>query len=641
MPNNTGIHKNPASAPRLDPANPALWFGVGLCLVMLVPIIPLAPWLQTFVHPWRPELAASLFLLGFLVWGYRSVRFRGFLSGIEKAELLAIILPCAAFITWSFLSAFYAVSWRSAMHHTLVWSIYLVFFLFLRHFLNRSADARTVIVAPVAAVLVIALPGVIEYYTSVNTGDPTTIGIRYSKYAEMLNTLFPVILAFTLRLKGRAFWLGAVTVVLMWLFAIGSLSRAAVGLYIAGTVLMAIAIFAVRRFRHYRGRFAVLALLLVAVPLLLHAPAFLGSKGVPLVDRMQDRSITESTNVRPFFSRIAIEMVKANPFTGVGADNFGREFHKYREIYAEGHRDDRNLSIAEAEIPERAHNEFMQIAAELGIPGIVLFGWFMAGIAWMFFRVLKKRFRVSLVTMGAFAGMALFFASSMVTSYSFRILQNGFVFFVVLGFAAKGLLSSKAGAGARRADGTGPAFMKLGFSAALLCCCLLAALSVSRAAGAWYGYKAAGALSIDDASASFSRSYILDDENASVYAVNGLYLFNAGKFPDAAFKFRKAIDVGRATTVDYSYLASSQSLAGDLTGAEASLAEAARIYPYSVFIRTRYAAVLKEAGKQAESDAQFDIAREIDPRQAETWRNLIENGAVAASRSSFDNKLLR
>jgi tetratricopeptide (TPR) repeat protein len=333
-------------------------------------------------------------------------------------------------------------------------------------------------------------------------------------------------------------------------------------------------------------------------------------------------------------------MFKTHPFTGIGADNFGMEFNKYREAYASAHPGDPNLSIAEAEIPERAHNEYMQVAAELGIPGIVLFGWFLVGMAWMFFRALKKRGNVSLPAIGALCGIALFLASSSVTSYSFRMLQNGFVFFFVLGIAARSLLSPKPARETKTPARIRPVLAIAGFSAAALCCCLLGLLSVSRAAAVWYGYEAASAASPEEASLLFSRSIALDDQNASVFTTYGLYCFREGKFAGAPPRFRKAIDLGRATSIDYSYLASAQTLAGDLAGAEASLAEAARVYPVSVFIRTRYAAVLKEAGKSGESDEQLKIALGIDQRQAETWRNLIEDGAAAASRRSFDKKLL-
>ena len=118
-------------------------------------------------------------------------------------------------------------------------------------------------------------------------------------------------------------------------------------------------------------------------------------------------------------------------------------------------------------------------------------------------------------------------------------------------------------------------------------------------------------------------------------------MFSAGAYAEAAPHFRKAIDLGRATTTDYSYLASVQVLAGDKAAAAATLAEAVRIYPYSTFIRTRYAVLLKETAKTSESAKEFDIAMNINSRQAEMWRNLIEDGAVAASRRSFDNNLVQ
>jgi hypothetical protein len=40
--------------------NPVNWFCIGWCLILLVPILPLMPNVQTFIHPWRPEFAASL-----------------------------------------------------------------------------------------------------------------------------------------------------------------------------------------------------------------------------------------------------------------------------------------------------------------------------------------------------------------------------------------------------------------------------------------------------------------------------------------------------------------------------------------------------------------------------------------------------
>jgi O-antigen ligase/Flp pilus assembly protein TadD len=631
MQNDTGIRKS-------NFFGPAFWIGLGLCFVALAPVVPIVPRVQTFIHPWRPELAASLFLVCFLVWTF----FRGdiplFFRRIRREETLAIVLPCTVFIAWSFISVFFAGSSRSALHHTFVWAVYLIFYIVVRFYSNTPAETRNMGTVILAAVWIISLPAVFEYYTMVNAQDATTIGIRYSKYAEMMNTLFPLIAAFSLRSKGRAFWIGIATVVLIELLVITSLSRTAAGLYLIGFLMMAAAIFGLQRFHHYRKKFALLVLLLVAVPLLLQAPSFFASNSVSLVDRMADQATVDSTNVRPFFSGIALEMLKKHPVTGVGADNFGREFTRYRETYAAGHPSDPNLAIAEGEIAERAHNEFSQVGAELGIPGLVLMGWFLLGLGWLAFRAARRYRTISLPAIGALAGLALFLASSLVTSYSFRMVQNGLVFFFVLAIAVKEILPDRLNGAENRPAGAG--FARTVLAIGLACCFALASLSILRAAGVWYGHRAAGAGSFEETSGAFDTSFRLDPENASMHAVFGLYLFQTQKFKEAAPEFGKTIDLGRATSIDYSYLASAHLLAGELDSAEKTLAEAVRIYPASTFLRTKYGALLKDLGKNDAAEEQFAKARTIDPRQAETWRNLIENGAVSASKRSFDGKLL-
>lgn len=622
----------------LSSANPATWFGIGLCLVMVVPIVSVMPWMQTFIHPWRAELAASLFLPAFLIWGSRNTNFRNSLANVNRPEFFAIILPCSLFIVWSLFSAFYAGSLRSVLHHSLVWSIYLIFYFFVRFFLNRPADNAVLGLAMASVVWMIGLPAVFEYYTSGISGGAGSIGVRYAKYAEMLNALFPLVAAYSLKLKGKAFWLGSATVVLIWLFAIGSLSRTAAGLYIIGFAAMAGVVFTLRRFRHYRLKFVLLLALLISVPVVLHSIFYFGQGGVPLVERMGDDATRESNSVRPFFSRIALEMFRAHPFTGVGADNFGLEFNRYRGSYAAGNPGDTNLAIAESEIPERAHNEFLQVAAELGILGLLILGWLVGSIAWMLLRAVKNRRKVSLSTFGALIGLVLFLASSVVTSYSFRLAQNGLAFFILLAIAARGLLPAREKEGPVKV--LSPLAARLGFSAGLIACCLFAAFSVSRAAAVWYVYEAEAAKSIDEAAPLFQRASALDDQNASISASHGFSLFLSGRYPGAAAQFRRAIDLGRATSIDYSYLASAQVLAGDKPAAAATMAEAVRIYPFSTFVRTRYAVLLKETADTAGASAEFETAMKIDRRQAETWRNLIEDGAAAASRRSFADNLL-
>ena len=116
------------------------------------------------------------------------------------------------------------------------------------------------------------------------------------------------------------------------------------------------------------------------------------------------------------------------------------QVNNYRVEYAAVHPDDPNLAFAENEIPEHAHNEFLQIAAELGVVGSLIFLWFFSGIVVMTYRAASQSaaaLPLSNCSNSGSVGVHLQFARS---AYSFRLIQNGFVFFFVLAVASKLLL---------------------------------------------------------------------------------------------------------------------------------------------------------------------------------------------------------
>ena len=65
----------------------------------------------------------------------------------------------------------------------------------------------------------------------------------------------------------------------------------------------------------------------------------------------------------------AWEMFKANPFAGVGLGNFKVDFLEYKTIFFSSTRGASYTSPVKR--AAQAHNDYLQIAAELGIPGIV------------------------------------------------------------------------------------------------------------------------------------------------------------------------------------------------------------------------------------------------------------------------------
>jgi len=85
-------------------------------------------------------------------------------------------------------------------------------------------------------------------------------------------------------------------------------------------------------------------------------------------------------------------------------------------------------------------------------------------------------------------------------------------------------------------------------------------------------------------------------------------------------------------------LISLQILANQFRQALDTSSEAVEIFPYSVFLRVRYAVLLKKFHKEDESDKQFEIAVRLDKKQAETWWLVMNNGTLTASREARVNK---
>ena len=151
-----------------------------------------------------------------------------------------------------------------------------------------------------------------------------------------------------------------------------------------------------------------------------------------MVGRVGDtEGMTSSNNFRKLMLYISAEMFHANPFVGIGADNFGFEANKYRASFSAKESENPVLAESESNIPERAHNEYAQIIAELGIIGGLIFLWFLGGIGILAFRAFKNRNRLPpIICRGSRAGHI--FDEFISHLLSFRLIQNGFVFFFVL-----------------------------------------------------------------------------------------------------------------------------------------------------------------------------------------------------------------
>jgi O-antigen ligase len=629
---------NESTLPRWSPGRP---FYIGLALVLLATWIPYIPDWKTFIHMWRADLAAALFLIVTLVAIAVRRRQISFPICLSSDEIRFILLPLAVFIVWSGLSTVWAGSPLSAFHHTAVWTAYLLFYLLFRYALGRATTLRPFVVTITGVLLLFAIPAVIEFVPLASLGsDGLWLRVRYAKNGEQVVTILALLVVVALRLAGRAFYAAVAAIVMLWLLVYCTSSRVNLALFAGVMAATTVVVFGFSRFHLYRRKILICVLCIAVSPLPLYLVSLsLGSAVDPLAERLNaSEANAYSSDFRLFMNSVSLEMIAARPVGGVGGDNYGLEFNGFREDYSVDNPNDPRLAYGEAGYVGHAHNEFLQIAAELGIVGVGIFAWFLVGIGIMASRILRSPARYSLLSIGAVVGLFAFLASSLVTSYSFRLVQNGIIFFFVLAVASKQLLRENASEREHEVLMISPRRVRSACALGVLMCVGLAAYSAMRVTSAALAGRANNIRRLDDAMPLYKIAMALDEDNPDVRQNVGIRLLQRGRYAEAVPYLESAIDIGRATSADFSYLASAQSLGGDEIGAELTMRKAATYYPRSAFVLTRYSELLESNGKHAEAAAVFERAKSIDERAAITWRGVITRGPKAVSEMAARDK---
>lgn len=579
--------------------------------------------------PFKAETMLSAALVLILAWTIRPWESKAFARNRDPQPLRIITFSIAGFILWSAVSYSWGGVFDGAAHHTFLWLVFLAYFLVFSSLLRTDPANRFIISVMAIVSIYIGILCIFDYLTLVDFKmSEGYIRIRYGKYAEMLATLSPMLWALTIYAKRRSIkFILAAGAVLSWMTVMLSLSKGAflgsvLGFFVLfiGAILFSPKVF--------RRRIVIAAAIWIVFSVGFQAYFVISSDVPATTDYISGAAdpTRGTTAFRVFSWALGRQMFNDHWLIGVGADNFAIRLTEARIRYRISNADNPKDEPGEDYIFERAHNEPLQIAAELGVIGLVLVAVpFILFAAYLIRHLFRKRDTFSPILWASVGGMAAFAFSSMVSSFSFRSAQNGVVFFMIFAVGVNEL--SKRG---KRNRSSGFSFSRPFYIGCWAAALLLGGYCVSKTVAEYHVDQAESTGDTEKAHYHYRIARAIAPEYAGLHLSAAARNMADNEPETAAVNTRLAITNGIAMALNYSALAKQQIAAGLTSDAEATFQEALSVYPRSIYLRTEYIVFLEKQGRSDDAVLQQQKAREIDLRNANGWYLLIKSGSVKA-----------
>lgn len=388
---------------------------VSVCFWILTAIIFLAPLVVVnglYEYSMLPKLIiiqlGSLFLL-----------FAWLLTGLFKQEAFVLAksnlyLPLICFLVWALFSFFWSTNRYNSLVLWVHWSACVLFFFLCLQILASANRIKVLFYTLSTAAAIVSIIGLLQYFFQIDwflqlSMPASTFGNK-NMAAQFIVLCFPMVIMFFISAKkSRNMWIAALVLSLVTIYLFHTRTKAA-WIAIMAQVFILVLFFLYNRFAlkgevglwNLQKTIAGISTAVVVLLLINLGPA--GWKWQigeawrqfeevvsPTKDRLDDLSrnfnsemegtsedyTTSSAGARLVIWRNTIDLIRKNPIRGVGLNNFGVE---YPRIAIDSKRD-ALLKLYHG--PRNAHNDFLQIISELGLPAILL-------IIWASFLILKS-----------------------------------------------------------------------------------------------------------------------------------------------------------------------------------------------------------------------------------------------------------
>jgi len=281
-------------------------------------------------------------------------------------SLPPIAWPLLAFCLWTLLTISVSPDVHLALGELKKFFLYLIVFL-VPMLLRGKGSALWIYRAIFAVAVLSCLKGIAQFIANPHRGLLDRISgfmSQWMTYSGLLMLSLVALSAFVVCLGWRKHkWVVPLSLMIIAPLVL-SQTRNAWG----GAVVGIVVVILLRRPR------AIIGLVVLILAIYLLSPASIKQRLQAAFDPNDP-----NTRNRIELTGTALRLVRDNPWVGVGPKNVGLEALRYRGSH---------------EWPDwmyqHMHNNFLQIAAERGIPGLLIWLWFMVRLAWDAFRVFRS-----------------------------------------------------------------------------------------------------------------------------------------------------------------------------------------------------------------------------------------------------------
>ena len=601
-----------------------------LIVPKLVPYIPLG-------HD--GEISREFLVSGYLLLSVVIISFeknqKKIAVGIKNIVLIGSV---GLFVIWSGFSVIWSWNAGMAIDHTISWFCY--FTLLLTSLIVLRERSKLLLVASLeVVVLIISILKLFQYW--VTEGERVADSPLYSNLgveSEILVTVLPLIIINQFYCRRKSVWFfNLITSGLCIMANLSTYQRtpalALLSALLILTILLAVSTINVRsKIRIVSFLFVLTVSSVVQVSLGTNAE---GLAGTTLWKKKLEN--TTALNASGGGERLmlwdaAIKMLENNLILGVGAGNYKSKYSFYRK---QANRVPFFSGITEAlskggnqsdgsEVVYRTHNEFLQIAAELGVIGIIIILSILISIVYLIINNIATS-----VNKAVLAGIIGFLVSSSLSSFSFRWIPCGLIFFLIITLTLN------------KSDLTYNLNIRFSkkYIIILIGALLLAFFRTTQVICSQYFESKVDSIVITETNLpkikeDYRKIIWLDPYNYTARYKEGVMLFRQKHYSEAIVYLESSVDREVQGIIPYIYLAEAYKEVSNLDQAASVLQEGIKLTPSSVVLKVVYSDILYSNGKLQLANQQINTALSIDSTYTKVFASFWSKGLVEAALES-------